>query len=178
MIAIKNLTMKFFYFRIISLDLFLKSIDKLPRKEFLLQPIPCWILLDQRILDIPFYLSIRDFYYGVNKAKKFNLQFLIRLAGTTQISEAIKRLKIEDKSNIILIFFYNRDLPIDFTGIINKIKGLQRIPKETCKYDINKIIQKYNITTKEIELGKRFDEDIRNILLKIIIERMSIGYIY
>lgn len=158
-----------------DLDKIIEEIRKLETRGLYIQPFPCKYVLKEKLIEIAADLAVNDFEIKVNKAKKISTEFLLRITGKSQIHEAIRdffQTPREDNPYYIVIFTDGKDVT---KKEIEEILAKFGKRKEHCIKDLNAIKEKYKIFEEEIKAVKRPREDIKDAILKLLLERISLS---
>ena len=78
-------------------------------------------------------LALRAFERGTNHAKTPGSEFLLRLAGTLQIKDAIKQVGVKQGENFLVVFGDE-----DYAKEIMNELGLEELPLDECPDEIAK----------------------------------------
>lgn len=166
-------------------DLLFRFLKKIESISVFGAVIPCKLLAGETHLAYLIYRTIKDFEKNGKKAKKINIQFLMRFSVEDQISKLMSKIKIEKKMPICLIFFFNTrkiNNPIEkiYHSIIEQMLNNNIVSKLSdtplCKPDINDIKKFYNISDSEIEAASR-ETDNLSILTRIIMEKIALVFL-
>ncbi|NIQ07912.1 MAG: hypothetical protein GWO20_20000 [Candidatus Korarchaeota archaeon] len=103
------------YGSLLDKESLLETLREMERQNIWLQPFPCWVVLDKRLLKHAAYLAILDFQKETHIAQKLNVQTLLRFAGTTQIRDAINKFDVKEGEPIVIVLLAKE-------GIKQKIK--------------------------------------------------------
>ena len=155
-------------------------IRKLERKGLFLQPIPCTLVIHEKVIEIAAKFAIEDFEKGYNRAKKVSTEFLIRLTGRSQIKEAIQLISSLKVDVYYFVLFCTED------GDIHSLDRAITLVKEEigdsiefnaeCTPDLNEIKKMYNINEdKELRSVRRPNSNFVESLLKLVLERIALA---
>lgn len=120
----------------------------------------------------------RDFIFKENRAKKFEIQVLLRLLGRTQITELYKyNPLVKGEKYIALIVKENKskkELRI-FTSLkfLDEFHDYEIVKSK----ELTKILKHYQIKERELEILARRLKDRKKALEMLIIESMCINYL-
>ncbi len=144
--------------------------------------LPCWSILSEKHLQYAILLALRDFKLHENRAKKINIQLLLRFFGENQISKVLKKARIEKNEPVCLIIFSEKNVDVKekLDTVVSLLKKTNLMADLTdkfiCKPDINRIMKLYGITSDELHAVSRNKNEIGN-LSKLIFERMALAFL-
>jgi len=168
---------------IISKSLLDKVIKSLEKQGIWMALIPCKIILDTKQIDSAATLAIRDFVQNMQKARKINIQFLLRFLGERQIMEAFHKLSEINDNDYCFVVFYDPTLSKnevvkileEYCAKQNCINNLS--DNYNCRPDIDTIMRIYDINHSEIEAVSRNNTPMREKFIKIILERIALSFL-
>lgn len=120
---------------------------------------------------------------NMQKARKINIQFLLRFFGEKQIWEAFYKLdKINDNKSCLVIFY---DAAITKDSIIEVLERhfvsqgyvINLTSSYNCEPDITTVMNVYNISRNEVEAVSRNDISIQEKLIRILLERIALSFL-
>lgn len=159
-----------------------EMIDELEEKRIWISIIPCKIVLSRQQIESAIKLAIRDFLQNENRAKKINIQFILRFLGERQISSALEKIASLKDPNVCIVVFYPKTFSEKETVSIltrqlleNDTTNLTKSLR--CKPDLSVIKNIYKVTKNEIRSVLRDKEDIKEGLIKIILERIALSFL-
>ncbi len=170
----------------ISDPLYLKELEEtirsLEQKGIWIAIIPCKLILDLKQIASAANLTIRDFMQNQQKAKKINIQFLLRFLGESQIKDAFKKIEQIKDNNFCLVAFFNTVLHHEnatkmLKEYLIKMSHISMVSQDKCQPDIESIIHVYNVNEKEIESVSRHNAPFKENLVKILLERIALSFL-
>ncbi|MHA1590824.1 MAG: KEOPS complex subunit Cgi121 [Candidatus Njordarchaeales archaeon] len=155
-------------------------INYLESRNIFLALLPCWLIIDLKIILHAVNIVLKDFKMGENRAKKPNLELLLRLAGTDQIREAIKFFEIKESEKYVIVVFASKDASWNLDDVRTYLKRFSdaiEVDKyiNQCKPCIKRIIEQYRVTREEVRAIKRSYDNVNEWIEKILLERIALA---
>ncbi len=159
-----------------------ETIDILEKKNIWIAIIPCKIIINKIQVESAIQLAIRDFINEENRAKKINIQFLLRFFGEKQIVRVFEKLSKITDSSICMVAFYKDLSRGDIIALLNELFIQKKIIRELtedqiCEPSLEEIKKIYNISDKEIEAITWDDAGLIVVLTKLILERIALAFL-
>jgi len=157
-----------------------RLVDLIPvfeRQGVWVQFLPCEYVISERAVRLGVLLAIRDFVYGENLAKKLSLQVCLRIFVKRQIRDVLKILN-EGGQKVYLVVVSRSTISNIFENI--KSCGVaEEIQCSACYPDIDSIVAIYGLSWDIIRSqASSRGEDIRDIIEKIVLEKISTGFLW
>lgn len=166
------------YGKVESKEDFLDFIREMEQDGIWIQPLPCWAVMDEELLEFAAFLAIKDHQKSAEIARKMNAQVLLRFAGTDQIRDAVKKFGIKDHQSVALVIVTENEMgkkkvkrELKEKSIIELKTNNQSLPH----VDLNKIRSLYGLTDRYLRAIQEGRDINRNKAIRLgLMEQMGL----
>lgn len=155
----------------------LEFIRRMERREIWIQPFPCWAVLNEKLLEYATFLAKKDFEKGINKARKLNVQILLRFTGDDQIRDAIQKLEIKNDQNLILAIVSKEESLKETKERIETKSIMDILGKEDMNTtpDLKKIKLTFGFTPRYLSaICKSRERTDKEVIERALMEQMAL----
>ena len=161
-----------------DVDSLFDIVEFFEKKNVWIAIIPVDLVLDYEILENWIRMNLLDFENNENRAKKPNMNFLLRVTGKTQIREALKLVSFEKGDRVFLVVFAEIFDKEKCDAIYEKLRA-RGIQVFNIKFSPNleRILRTFDIPESLVDDFASLYESRNKAIKRFIIENSALAFL-